>query len=109
MTHKSAVFKFVIWKTVAATLSPTIDQVRAKQAVATTPAITDKRELGPLPEGVPDFPLASAAARPLALKAETNASPDFTQLYAGQAVTLSGGSCSGVDFETRSSGAGETG
>src|SRR5579872_392032 len=46
------------------------------------------RELGNLPEGVPDFPLASAAVRPLALKAEANASPDFTQLYSGQAVTL---------------------
>ena len=46
------------------------------------------RELGPLPESVPDFPLASAAVRPLALKAEAKGSPDFTQLYSGQAVTL---------------------
>jgi nitronate monooxygenase len=46
------------------------------------------RELGPLPDGVPDFPLASTAMRPLALKAEAKGSPDFTQLYSGQAVTL---------------------
>jgi nitronate monooxygenase len=46
------------------------------------------RELGPLPDGVPDFPLASAAVRPLALKAEASGAPDFTQLYSGQAVTL---------------------
>jgi len=46
------------------------------------------RELGPVPAGVPDFPLASAAVRPLTLKAESLGSPDFTQLYAGQAVTL---------------------
>jgi hypothetical protein len=38
------------------------------------------RELGLLPEGVPDFPLASSAVRPLALKAEAKGSPDFTQL-----------------------------
>jgi nitronate monooxygenase len=46
------------------------------------------RELGAIPPGVPDFPLASAAIRPLAAKAEQLGSSDFTQLYTGQAVTL---------------------
>jgi len=46
------------------------------------------RELGPHPDAVPQFPMASAAVRPLAQAAETKGSPDFTQLYAGQAVTL---------------------
>jgi hypothetical protein len=48
MTHKTAAFKFVIWTTIAIALgiitwsgtakrSPSIDQARAKQAVATIP------------------------------------------------------------------------
>ena len=52
MTHKSATFKFVIWTTVAAALgiiswsstakrSPSIDQARARQAVATSPEIAE--------------------------------------------------------------------
>jgi hypothetical protein len=46
MTHKTAAFKFVVWTTIAVALaiitwssaakhSPSIDQARAKQAVAT--------------------------------------------------------------------------
>jgi hypothetical protein len=52
MTHKTAAFKFVIWTTIAAALgiiswsstakrSPSIDQARAKQAVATSPEIAE--------------------------------------------------------------------
>jgi hypothetical protein len=48
MTHKTATLKFVIWTTIAVVLgiitwsgtakhSPSIDQARAKQAVATIP------------------------------------------------------------------------
>ena len=46
------------------------------------------RELGPLPDGVPEFPEASAAVRPLVGKAEANGSSDFTQLYSGQSASL---------------------
>jgi hypothetical protein len=52
MTHKSATFKFLIWTTIAVALgiitwsstakrSPSIDQARAKQAVATIPQIAE--------------------------------------------------------------------
>jgi hypothetical protein len=52
MTHKTAAFKFVIWTTVAVALgiitwsstakhSPSIDQMRAKQAVVTSPEIAE--------------------------------------------------------------------
>jgi hypothetical protein len=52
MTHKTAAFKFVIWTTIAVALgiitwsgtakrSPSLDQARAKQAVATIPEIAE--------------------------------------------------------------------
>ena len=52
MTHKSATFKFLIWTTIAVALgiitwsstakrSPSIDQARAKQAIATIPEIAE--------------------------------------------------------------------
>jgi hypothetical protein len=52
MTFKTATFKFVIWTTIAVALgiitwssaakrSPSIDQARAKQAVATSPEIAE--------------------------------------------------------------------
>ena len=52
MTHKTAAFKFVIWTTISVALgiitwsgtakrSPSIDQARAKQAVATSPEIAE--------------------------------------------------------------------
>ena len=52
MTHKTPAFKFVIWTTIAVALgiiawsstakrSPSIDQARAKQAVATSPEIAE--------------------------------------------------------------------
>ena len=44
--------------------------------------------MGLFPDDVPDFPLAFASVHPLALKAETKGSPDFTLLYCGQAATL---------------------
>jgi hypothetical protein len=52
MTHKTATFKFVIWTTIAVALgimtwsgtakrSPSVDQARTKQAVATSPEIAE--------------------------------------------------------------------
>jgi hypothetical protein len=52
MTHKAVAFKFVIWTTIAVALgilswsgtakrSPSIDQARTKQAVATSPEIAE--------------------------------------------------------------------
>ena len=52
MTHKSAAFKFVIWTMVAVALAimtwsstgkhaPSLDQVRTKQAVASSPDIAE--------------------------------------------------------------------
>jgi nitronate monooxygenase len=46
------------------------------------------RELGFLPGGVPEFPLASAGMRALMGKAESQGSSEFTALWSGQAVTL---------------------
>jgi nitronate monooxygenase len=46
------------------------------------------RELGFLPEGMPQFPLASGDMRALMVKAETQGSSAFTALWSGQAVTL---------------------
>jgi hypothetical protein len=52
MTHKTSTFKFVIWTTIAIALgiltwsgtakrSPSIEQARTKQAVATSPEIAE--------------------------------------------------------------------
>jgi nitronate monooxygenase len=46
------------------------------------------RELGPLSDQVPEFPLASAAFAPLRQKAEALGSADFIPLWAGQAAHL---------------------
>ena len=46
------------------------------------------RDLGPLPEGVPAFPLAGAALAPLRAQAERSGSADFTPLWSGQAAHL---------------------
>ena len=46
------------------------------------------REIGPLADGVPAFPLASAAVAPLRTKAESQGSAEFSALYAGQAAAL---------------------
>ena len=46
------------------------------------------RELGPMSDSVPGFPLAAAALRPLRSKAEAAGSSDFTPLWSGQAAHL---------------------
>jgi nitronate monooxygenase len=42
------------------------------------------RELGPMAEGVPAFPLAAGALAPLRARAEASGSSDFTPLWSGQ-------------------------
>jgi nitronate monooxygenase len=42
------------------------------------------RELGPLRDAVPAFPLAAAAVAPLRVAAEARGSTDFTPLWSGQ-------------------------
>jgi nitronate monooxygenase len=46
------------------------------------------REVGPLSELAPQFPLATGALMPLRAKAEAQGSGDFTPLWAGQAAAL---------------------
>ena len=46
------------------------------------------RELGPVATGVPSFPLPGYALYPLTTKAQSQGSPDFSGLYAGQAAAL---------------------
>ena len=45
------------------------------------------RELGPISEFSPAFPLAGAALAPLRAKAESLGNSDFTPLWAGQNTT----------------------
>ena len=47
------------------------------------------REVGPMSDDAPEFPLAAGALLPLRLKAETEGSSDFTALWSGQAARLS--------------------
>jgi nitronate monooxygenase len=47
------------------------------------------RELGPILDNVPDFPLAATALGPLRSKAEAAGSGDFTPLWSGQSARLS--------------------
>jgi nitronate monooxygenase len=47
------------------------------------------REVGPMSDIVPEFPLAAAAVAPLRSKSEMAGSSDFTQLWSGQAARLS--------------------
>ena len=42
------------------------------------------REVGPMSEAAPDFPLAAGALAPLRAKAEAQGSGDFSPLWAGQ-------------------------
>ncbi|MET1027587.1 MAG: nitronate monooxygenase [Dongiaceae bacterium] len=44
------------------------------------------RELGPIAEGLPDFPLPMGELAPLRAKAEQQGSSDFTPLWSGQAL-----------------------
>jgi len=46
------------------------------------------RELGPISELAPEFPLAGGAIMPLKAKAEAKGSGDFTSMWAGQAASL---------------------
>jgi nitronate monooxygenase len=46
------------------------------------------RELGPIAEVAPDFPLAGGALAPLRAKAEAQGSGDFSPMWAGQAASL---------------------
>src|SRR5215470_1998766 len=46
------------------------------------------REVGPMSDVVPEFPLASAALAPLRAKSEVAGSPDFSPLWSGQAARL---------------------
>jgi nitronate monooxygenase len=46
------------------------------------------REVGPLSDDAPEFPLAAAAVLPLRSKSETTGSADFTPLWSGQAARL---------------------
>lgn len=46
------------------------------------------RELGPVSEIVPEFPLASDALAPLHAKAQAQGSGDFSPMFAGQAAAL---------------------
>ena len=46
------------------------------------------RELGPMADIAPEFPLAAGALAPLRAKAEAQGSGDFSPLWAGQAASL---------------------
>jgi nitronate monooxygenase len=46
------------------------------------------RELGPISDGVPGFPLASSALAPLHAKAQSLGSGDFSPMWAGDAAAL---------------------
>ena len=46
------------------------------------------RELGPISDIVPEFPLASGALAPLHAKVQAKGSGDFSPMFAGQAVAL---------------------
>jgi nitronate monooxygenase len=46
------------------------------------------REIGPIADGAPEFPLAAGALAPLRAKAEAQGSGDFSPMWAGQAAGL---------------------
>ncbi len=46
------------------------------------------REIGPMSNEIPEFPLAAAAVAPLRAKAEAQGSGDFSPLWSGQAAAL---------------------
>jgi nitronate monooxygenase len=45
------------------------------------------REIGPINQAAPEFPLATAAIAPLRAKAESRGSGDFSPLWSGQNAT----------------------
>jgi nitronate monooxygenase len=46
------------------------------------------RDIGPMADVTPAFPLAAGALAPLRAKAEAQGSGDFSPMWAGQAVSL---------------------
>jgi nitronate monooxygenase len=46
------------------------------------------REIGPISDAAPEFPLAAGALAPLRAKAEAQGSGDFSSMWAGQAAAL---------------------
>src|SRR5438876_6600272 len=46
------------------------------------------REIGPMSDAAPEFPLAAGALAPLRAKAEAQGSGDFSPMWAGQAASL---------------------
>jgi nitronate monooxygenase len=54
------------------------------------------RELGPMPAGLPAFPLAGAALASLRAEAERRGSGDWSPLWAGQHVTAIGEAAAGA-------------
>jgi nitronate monooxygenase len=46
------------------------------------------RELGPISDVAPEFPLAAGALAPLHAKAQAQGSGDFSSMWAGQAAAL---------------------
>ena len=50
--------------------------------------ITGIRELGPISDVAPEFPLAAGALAPLGAKAQAQGSGDFSSMWAGQAASL---------------------
>lgn len=46
------------------------------------------RDIGPISDVAPEFPLAAGALAPLRIKAEAQGSGDFTSMWAGQAASL---------------------
>jgi nitronate monooxygenase len=46
------------------------------------------REIGPMSDVAPEFPLAAGALAPLRAKAEAQGSGDFSPMWAGQAASL---------------------
>ena len=46
------------------------------------------REIGPISDVAPEFPLAAGALAPLRAKAEAQGSGDFSPMWAGQAAAL---------------------
>ena len=46
------------------------------------------RELGPINDIAPEFPLAAGALAPLHAKAQAQGSGDFSSMWAGQAASL---------------------
>ena len=68
------------------------------------------REIGPVSDLAPEFPLAAGALAPLRAKAEAQGSGDFTPMWAGQAAAL-GPRTAGrrADAQARGRGAGAAG